>query len=257
MIGDKTDLFGRLMRLLPNWFGRDAAPTPVLDGLLQAPSAALSFFFSLYAYAKLQTRLTTATDGWLDLISQDFFGAALPRNPSETDTAFLARIKANLFLASNTIAAISAAIFAITGTTPRIIEGWRPTQTGTWDGPAGEGMMFWDVDNLTTPFRWTDYAAGALFIEVPIAPLAVLGNGFMPGWDTWSYWDTFSLNFIDLGAVAIYGATEVAAIVRRLKVAGVLTLIKFTGVPDIGGAELWDGAGETWDSTAPPRWDAL
>lgn len=254
--GDQADLFARIKALLPGWFGQDLAPTPVLDALLQAPAWALSFFYAQYVYAKLQTRITTATDGWLDLISQDFFGAALPRNLGESDASFLARIKANLFPASNTLAAISAAITAITGTTPHIIEPWRPNETGVWDGAAGQGAMFWDVDNITTPFRWTE-ARGEIFIEVPTPPLSILSNGALPAWDQQSFWDTYTVDWIDISANQINSASQIAAVVRQLKVCGVLALVKFTGVPGIGGAALWDGAGEAWDGSTPPRWDAL
>lgn len=255
-IGDQPDLFGRIKRLLPNWFGQDVAPTPILDGLLQGPAWLLSFVYSLIAYAKLQTRLATATDGWLDLISQDFLGSSLPRNLGESDATFLARIKANLFPPSNTVAAIVAAVGAITGTTPRLMEPWRPSQTGVWDGSGGQGAMFWDVDNVTTPFRFTDSGRGEYFIEVPAPPLSVLSRGYLPAYDKNSFWDTYSLNWIDLSAAAMASALQVIAILQKLTVCGVTAWVRFTGVTGTGGAPLWDGAGETWDAQNPPRWDS-
>jgi hypothetical protein len=172
MIGDQADITSRLKRLLPNWFGQDAGQTPVLDAFLAGPAWSLGFVYQLYTYAKLQTRLATMTGGWLDFAAQDFFGASLPRQPLESDAAYLARIRAALFAPSNTRPAISAAVAAIAGTAPRIIEPWQPKQTGTWDG--GTCGMYWDVDNTTTPFRWTTGGGGRFFLETTAAPQSVI-----------------------------------------------------------------------------------
>lgn len=255
MRGDQADVFARIKNLLPNWFGQDAAPTPILDGLLQAPAAVLSFVYSLYQYARQQTRIATASDGWLDLIAQDFYGDTLPRQSGESDSAYRARIQANLFPPSNTIAAISASLTQITGMEPRIVEPWRPALTGVWDGAAGQGMAFWDVDNAATPFRWTDGQRGALYIDVVVEPLATLNGYEMPAWDVApGGWDTYSSSFIDLGASSVFARSQLIVAVRKLKAAGVQAFIKFGGRPGTGGPANWD-AGGFWDGSTPPRWD--
>src|SRR4051794_13359328 len=98
--GDANDMLARIKALLPaGWFKGD---TPVLDAVLSAAAYGLSFIYSQIAYAKLQTRIGTATDGFLDLISFDFFGGSLPRRKQEVDASFRARIIATLLRAKGT-----------------------------------------------------------------------------------------------------------------------------------------------------------
>ncbi|MBI1214136.1 MAG: hypothetical protein GC190_21955 [Alphaproteobacteria bacterium] len=112
----------------------------MLDALLQAYSWALAFFFTLYTYAKLQTRIMTATDGWLDLISADFFGAALLRAANQSDDSYRARIIANLFRERGTRKAIVLVLEQLTGRTPTIFEFLRPADTGGYStGGVGYG----------------------------------------------------------------------------------------------------------------------
>src|SRR3984957_19084211 len=94
--GDQNDMLARIKALLPNgWF---RGLTPVLDALLSGYAWSLSFIYQLIQYAQLQTRIATATDGFLDLISFDFFGGSLPRKSQEYDAPFRSRILAQLFL---------------------------------------------------------------------------------------------------------------------------------------------------------------
>ena len=69
-------------RLVPR---RDAGARrgPVGHRRRRSPSV-----YGLTAYARLQTRIATATDGFLDLISFDFFGRRCPGKPQESDAAF-------------------------------------------------------------------------------------------------------------------------------------------------------------------------
>lgn len=136
--GDQADLTARIKALLPRWFG--AGDTPVLDALLQGPAWALSFAYSLWAYAKLQTRITTATDGWLDMISGDFFGSRLMRRAGQTDASYRSVILATILRRKVTRRAMFAALLQLTGREPIIVEGDRPADTGAWNRPAG----YWD-----------------------------------------------------------------------------------------------------------------
>jgi hypothetical protein len=139
-IGDTKDTTNRLWALLPfSWFSK--AATPFLSSLLAAPAAALSWLFSLYAYAKLQTRIATATDGFLDLIAQDYFGIALVRSLGQTDTAFRARILAGLFPQRVTRGAIVSILTTLTGYVPRVIELQNPGDIGGYRMPnCGYGV---------------------------------------------------------------------------------------------------------------------
>jgi len=133
MIGDASDIVARLKRLLPRWFGQDHGPTPVLDGLLQGPAVALAWVHELYAYARLQTRIATATGGWLDLIALDFFGGDLKRAQGQSDASFRIAIIAHLFKPMATRAALSMRVTLLTGAPPRIFEPQRAADTGAYD----------------------------------------------------------------------------------------------------------------------------
>lgn len=140
MIGDVVDVFQRLKRILPRWFGEDQGPTPVVDGLLQAPATALSGVHALYAYAKLQTRIATATGGWLDLIAHDFFGGEVVRQSGQSDASFRAVIIAELFRPKATRPAVIEAITRLTGTPPRVFEPGRAADTGGYGVGCGYGV---------------------------------------------------------------------------------------------------------------------
>ena len=123
--GDAADFQQRIIGVLPRWFG-DVSSSPVVSGLIGASAYVFAQVYSLLAYVRLQTRIRTATDGWLDLASQDYFGNALPREGNEADTAFRARILATLFPQRVTRPGMLGALTVLTGTPPVLFEPWRP-----------------------------------------------------------------------------------------------------------------------------------
>lgn len=137
--GDTSDVLSRLKSALPTrWFG-DVAP--IRDALLTGWATAHSFIYSLYAYAKLQSRIKTASGGWLDLIAADFFGAALTRAANQTDASLLGRILINLFRERGTRVAITKVLTDLTGRAPLIVEPQRPADTGAYSMPnSGYGV---------------------------------------------------------------------------------------------------------------------
>lgn len=123
-------MFGRLKALLPRgWFGDS---TPVLDALLWGMAQALAWCFSLYLYAQAQTRIKTASDGWLDLIAYDFFGTTLRRGNGMSDASFRNRILINLVRERGTRYAITKVLTDLTGRAPLIFEPRRPADTGAY-----------------------------------------------------------------------------------------------------------------------------
>mgnify|MGYP001549789462 CR=1 FL=1 len=131
--GDSGDIFARLKGILPTrWFGAASDSVPLLDAILAGLAANLSFIYSLYAYAKQQTRINTATDGWLDLIAADFFGTSLTRKAGQSDDSFRNAIKAQLLREKATRNAITLALVSLTGRTPTIIEPSRPEDVGAY-----------------------------------------------------------------------------------------------------------------------------
>jgi len=157
--GDQQDFFKRIKTLVPRWFGDD---TPTIDALVQGLAWAGSFVYSLWAYAKLQTRILTATDGWLDMIAADFFGPALLRQSNQSDASFRARIVINLFRERATRGGIVKVLQNLTGRTPLVFEPLRPADTGCYGGPAigygmagGYGSMLLPFQALVTAYRPT------------------------------------------------------------------------------------------------------
>lgn len=137
MTGDTQDTFGRIKALLPRWFSDN---TPVLDSLLRGYAYCASFVYALITYAALQTRIKTATDGWLDMIAADFFGATLPRKANQSDASFRARIVVNIFRERATRAAIVRVLTDLTGRAPVVFEPMRPADTGAYGFAYGYGV---------------------------------------------------------------------------------------------------------------------
>lgn len=130
--GDQNDIETRIYGLLPPaWF---ASETPVLDALIAGLAEGLAWIYGLVAHVQSQCRIRTATDGFLDLISQDYFGGALPRHSGEADAAFRTRILANLLMRKGTRAGIIATLTILTGRAPKVFEPQRPTDTGVYNG---------------------------------------------------------------------------------------------------------------------------
>jgi len=138
MTGDAGDMARRLRAVLPaGWFGET---TPVLDGLLQGMGAGFAATWSLLQAVITQTRIATATNTFLDTISEDYFGADLVRFAGEQDAAFRTRILADLLRPRGTRAAVVLALTQLTGRAPAIFEPARTSDTGGYTvGGAGYG----------------------------------------------------------------------------------------------------------------------
>ncbi|WP_336999019.1 hypothetical protein [Pantoea agglomerans] len=137
--GDFDDIHSRLQALLPaGWFGDKS---PVLEAVLSSCARSLTWCYSLYAYARLQTRIATASDSWLDIAARDFFGTRLIRDEGMLDNELRRKISKSLFCERGTRQAIIITIKELTGLEPTIIEPLRPADTGGYGIPAtGYGM---------------------------------------------------------------------------------------------------------------------
>lgn len=150
MVGTTQDMLARLKAVLPaGWF---PDTTPVLDGVLSGLAAAWSFLYGQLSYVARQTRVSTATDMWLDLAAQDFFGLRLQRRNAEQDDAFRLRIQQELKRERGTRAAVVAALADLTGRVPLVFEPARTTDTGGWGTALGYGAAGgWG--SLALPFQ--------------------------------------------------------------------------------------------------------
>lgn len=158
-IGTQADIVSRLQSLMPpGWFAQGA--TPIRDALLTGIANAFAFIFSLFAYLRLQTRIGTATDGFLDLIAFDYFGNDLPRGPSQSDASYKSRIQSGLFPQRNTRAAIINVLKQVTGRTPIVFEPARPADCGAYNKgvlayntAGGYGSLAYPYQSFVTAFR--------------------------------------------------------------------------------------------------------
>jgi hypothetical protein len=162
--GDAIDMASRIRAVLPaSWFpvssSESQSLTPVLDGVLKGLGQAWSQVYSLLSYTKLQTRISTATEFFLDMIAADFFGTRLTRRTNESDTAFRTRICKNIFSSRATRVAVSATVANLTGRAPMIFEPAYTHDTGGYGTPAqGGGNMGYGVTggwgSLALPFQF-------------------------------------------------------------------------------------------------------
>ncbi len=128
--GDTADMLVRLRGVLPQrWL---ADETPVLDAVLAGLASAWSGLYLLLQLVSAQSRIATASDQFLDMVSTDFFGVALPRRPGEEDVGFRTRIDRELFRERGTRAAITTMLTDLTGRAPLIFEPTRAMDTGAW-----------------------------------------------------------------------------------------------------------------------------
>ena len=135
--GDQTDMLARVRATLPPWF---PSPSPVIDGALTGIAATLAFVYSLIQYAAAQTRIATASGGWLDLIAWDFFGARFTRRQTEIDDSFRPRILQEILRPRATRAAIVRMLKDLTGRAPAIFEPWNTGDCASYGtGTAGYG----------------------------------------------------------------------------------------------------------------------
>lgn len=174
--GDQSDLSARIKALIPNgWFA--VGQVPLRDAVVSGAASVLAFAYSLFAYVRLQTRIATATDGWLDMIAGDFFGPALMRVEGQTDENYRAKIQANLFRERGTRASVITILTQLTGRAPIVFEPGRPMDTGAYGvstsgyGVAGGyGSLSLPMQSFVTAFR-----------QPLVGPPYVAGYGSSPG----------------------------------------------------------------------------
>lgn len=177
-IGDQQDIYRRLRGYLPPWFG-DEAETPIINGLLQGLAYGGAYVHSLYAYARLQTRILTATDGWLDMIAADFFGSTIQRKANQSDASFRGTIILNLFRERATRNGMVKVLQDLTGRTPTIIEVTRPADTGAYGAPNSGYGVAGAYGSLLMPYQCFVIAYRPLGTGIPnVAGYGVSTGGY-------------------------------------------------------------------------------
>jgi hypothetical protein len=159
--GDQADCTNRLLLLLPPWFVQGGSS--VLSAVLQGSAYVLSFCFSLIEFSRLQTRIGTATGGWLDLIAYDFFGYTIQRALGQADASFRKTIEENILPAAGSRQALISSLISLTGREPVIYDPWNPGSVGGYGignlayGVAGQyGSYVLPGEFFITAFRPND-----------------------------------------------------------------------------------------------------
>lgn len=151
-VGDSNDMVGRLQRLIPSgWFTVGASP--LRDGVLSGIANTLAFCYSLLAYLRLQSRISTATDGFLDLIANDFFGNRLVRASNQSDDSFRARILSSVLRERGTRKSVIDILTQLTGRAPVVFEPRRIADTGAYGGPNLAYDLVGGYGALNEPFE--------------------------------------------------------------------------------------------------------
>ena len=176
MTGDAADMLGRLTSLLPlRWFP-DA--TPVLSALLAGLAEGWAWLHATLQYAKMQTRIATATDTFLDLVARDCFAGWLARRIGESDASFRGRIQKELLRDRATRAALIGVLTDLTGRAPLVFEPARPADTGAYGLALGYGVAGgWG--SLALPYQSFVTARRPLASGVPVVAGWGSGGG---GW---------------------------------------------------------------------------
>ncbi len=146
----QPDMLARLRAVLPaRWFADD---TPVLDALLSGLAATAATLAASIAYLRLQTRIATVTDSFIDAAAADYCAGCVTRRTGEADAALRARLQRELGRERNTIPALVAAVVDVTGRAPDIFEPGRPANAGGYGMALGYGAAG-AYGSLTMPFQ--------------------------------------------------------------------------------------------------------
>lgn len=152
-IGDTTDIVARIRSVLPPWFG-DEENSPILTAVLTGFATGYAVIYDMIQFVKLQTRVATATGGFLDMIAFDFFGFRVLRKTGQSDVSFRARIITEILRPRGTRPSVIRVLEDLTGRTPTVFEPRRPADTGAWNNGATLGYgMAGAYGSLSLPFQ--------------------------------------------------------------------------------------------------------
>ncbi|TBW32619.1 hypothetical protein EYW49_22025 [Siculibacillus lacustris] len=158
MTGDSADMLARLKSLLPGrWF---AGIAPLRDAVLGALADQLAWAYGLFQWVITQSRISTATGAFLDLISFDFLGLGLRRRTGELDDVYRVRVLKEILRERATRAGMVAALTDLTGRAPVIFEPRRPADTGSYGlggcaygAIGGYGSVIMPTEYFMTAYR--------------------------------------------------------------------------------------------------------
>lgn len=224
--GDNADVLARLKSVLPSWFPQS---TPILDGVLSGFAQIGAWGYSLLQYTQAQTRIATATDGFLDLAAFDFFGLRVRRKAAQPDAVLRGVIKAEVLRERDTRRGMIKALTDLTGTPVSIFEPSYAYDTGGYNtyGLAFDETGAWGSRDL--PFQ--------MFITV-VEPIGA-GVPNVAGFDTgYGAWGGGYSSLIDKNAITGNVTNQdIYDTVEATRAAGVTCWVNIT-TPPVHGAHL-------------------
>ena len=178
-------------------------------------------------YGWKASRIATAIDVELDLVSHDLYGDQLPRLPGEPDDSFRRRIQASLFLPYTTREGFIICLTRLTGYAPRLIEPWNTGDTGGYDWSC------YDADSASNPSLYGDpgmrYQAAVIAVLPPVifggVAVAIWGYDAGAAYDaqTGVYWEPIRGLFSS--------QAELDALINRIRAYGTTIWRKYLAVP--------------------------
>lgn len=150
-IADMADMVARLKAIVPSaWFSTSA---PVKDAILAGIGWVHAQIHALIVYVKLQGRVSSAADVFLDIAARDYTGTRVTRRLYENDESFRVRLSASLLPSGATRTAMMARLASLSGTTPKIFEPTQPMDTGAY-GYGGLGYnLAGGYGSINLPFQ--------------------------------------------------------------------------------------------------------
>lgn len=215
--GDLNDITARIAATFPPW-----VPTslPIINAVLTGVARGFAHVYRLLQFMRTQSRIKTATGGFLDLISYDYFGTNMLRRKAEPDSVFQARLLLELLRPRVTLAAVRQMLIDLTGRVPLIIEPGYPGNIGAWD----VGTFAFDASGC-----WINAGIGN---QVFITAFRPIGNGvpLVSGYDSYAGgWDVPNFSFVDLSQITgPLTDAEITAQILRTVAAGVDAEITIT-----------------------------
>lgn len=128
--GDIDDFERRINENLFPVFGDNP---PTIEALVAGFANTGATLLNEISYVDLQTRLQTATDTNLDVISQDFFGDLFPRVNGQSDDSYRTLLLALMYPLRATRPAMENVLTILTGNPPTIFEFWNPGDAGVYN----------------------------------------------------------------------------------------------------------------------------
>lgn len=219
--GDQADITSRLQQLMPHgWFPNGLSA--IRDALLAGIANMLAFIYSMLAYVRLQTRIATATDGFLDLIAADFFGLSFQRKANENDASYSTRIAANIFLERATRRGLVNMLTRLTGRVPLVVEPSRPADTGAYTIASGYGVagaygsLVLPYQSFVTAFRPVAIS-GSLSGVIPYGLVAVSGGYLGAGG-----YGVGAFEYAPAAGLSLLSDSDIYSAIDAIKVAGTI-----------------------------------